>query len=200
MIFDRNENRKVAVLLGAGSMGTAILRRVCAGMTLLFGDISEKRLDEVKREYQGYGYAVETMVVDANNKESIEAFAAKAAELGEVKYYIHTAGHSPNQASPEKIIDLDLIGSKYALDAFGKVIARGGAGLLISSQTGYMFPPLPAEEYQIMTTPADKLKDLPCLSPGRITNSGAAYIVSKKQTTCRCSMQQPTNGASEVQG
>ncbi|WP_205521520.1 hypothetical protein [Ruminococcus flavefaciens] len=43
MVFDRNENRKVAVLLGAGSMGTAILRRVCAGMTLLFGDISEMR-------------------------------------------------------------------------------------------------------------------------------------------------------------
>ena len=116
MAFDRNENRKVAVLLGAGSMGTAILRRVCAGMTLLFGDISEKRLDEVKREYRGYGYAVETMVVDANSKESIEAFAAKAHDLGEVKYYIHTAGHSPNQASPEKIIGLDLIGSKYALD------------------------------------------------------------------------------------
>ena len=58
MVFDRNENKKVAVLLGAGSMGTAILRRVCAGMTLLFGDISEKRLDEVKREYQGYGYAL----------------------------------------------------------------------------------------------------------------------------------------------
>ena len=68
MVFDRNENKKVAVLLGAGSMGTAILRRVCAGMTLLFGDISEKRLDEVKREYQGYGYTVETMVVDANRK------------------------------------------------------------------------------------------------------------------------------------
>ena len=181
MVFDRNENKKVAVLLGAGSMGTAILRRVCAGMTLLFGDISEKRLEEVKREYQGYGYAVETMVVDANSRESIEAFAAKAAQLGEGKYYIHTAGHSPNQASPEKIIDLDLIGSKYALDAFGKVIAKGGAGLLISSQTGYMFPPLSAEEeFQIMTTPADKLKDLPCLSPERITNSGMAYIVSKK--------------------
>ena len=35
MVFDRNDNRKVAVLLDAGSMGTAILRRVCAGMTLL---------------------------------------------------------------------------------------------------------------------------------------------------------------------
>ena len=180
MVFDRNENRQVAVLLGAGSMGTAILRRVCAGMTLLFGDISEKRLEEVKREYQGYGYAVETMKVDANSKDSIEAFAQKAAELGEVKYYIHTAGHSPNQASPEKIIDLDLVGSRYALDAFGKVICKGGAGLLISSQTGYMFPPLSAEEeVQIMTTPAEKLKELPCLAPRSPHSCVAAYCTCK---------------------
>ena len=83
MIFDRNENRPVSVLLGAGSMGTAILRRVAAGTTILFGDISEKRLDEVKKEYEGYGYAVETQIVDANSRESIEAFAEKAASLGE---------------------------------------------------------------------------------------------------------------------
>ena len=181
MIFDRNDSKDVAVLLGAGSMGTTILRRVCAGMTILFGDISEKRLAEVKKEYEGYGYAVETQVVDANSKESIEAFAQKAASLGNVKYYIHTAGASHNQAPPEKIIALDLVGSAYALDAFGKVIAKGGAGLLISSQTGYMFPPLSQEEeMQIMTTPADKLAELPCLSGERITNSGTAYIVAKK--------------------
>ena len=39
MILDRNENRPVAVLLGAGSMGTAILRRVAAaGAFLLSAD------------------------------------------------------------------------------------------------------------------------------------------------------------------
>ena len=31
MIFDRNENKPVIVLLGAGSMGTAIVRRIAAG-------------------------------------------------------------------------------------------------------------------------------------------------------------------------
>ena len=181
MIFDRNENKKVSVLLGAGSMGTAILRRVAAGTTILFGDISEKRLSEVKKEYEGYGYSVETQIVDANSKESIETFAEKAASLGEVKYFIDTAGASPNQASPEKIIALDLVGSAYALEAFGKVIARGGAGLLISSQTGYMFPPLSREdEYAIMTTSADKLLALPCLSREKISNSGIAYIVAKR--------------------
>ena len=37
MILDRNENKEVAVLLGAGSMGMAILRRVAAGKKILLG-------------------------------------------------------------------------------------------------------------------------------------------------------------------
>ena len=31
MIFDRNEHKPVIALLGAGSMGTAIVRRIAAG-------------------------------------------------------------------------------------------------------------------------------------------------------------------------
>lgn len=31
MIFDRNEKKQVVALLGAGSMGTAIVRRIGAG-------------------------------------------------------------------------------------------------------------------------------------------------------------------------
>ena len=33
-----------------------------------------------------------------------------------------------------------MVGTGYAVDAFGKVMAKGGAGLIISSQTGYMYP------------------------------------------------------------
>ena len=40
MIFDRNENKPVITLLGAGSMGTAIVRRIAAGKKILLGDIS----------------------------------------------------------------------------------------------------------------------------------------------------------------
>ena len=39
MIFDRNEQKQVVALLGAGSMGTAIVRRIGAGKKILLGDI-----------------------------------------------------------------------------------------------------------------------------------------------------------------
>ena len=54
-------------------------------------------------------------------------------------------------------MNLDMVGIGYAIDAFGKVMAPGGAGLIISSQTGYMYP-LPYEtEQEILNTPTEKL-------------------------------------------
>ena len=180
MIFDRNEKKEVVALLGAGSMGTAIVRRVSAGKTILLGDISPENLKKAAHDFQYSGYAVETCVVDATDRLSIEAFARKAAELGPVKYFIDTAGASPNQASPEHILNLDLMGTGYAVDAFGQVMAHGGAGLVISSQTGYMMR-LPNEvEQAILATPTEALLDLPYIKETAMRNSGTAYIVAKR--------------------
>ena len=180
MIFDRNENKEVIALLGAGSMGTAIARRFAAGRIVLLGDISEKNLERTANELRYSGYTVETFVVNAMEKESVEAFAKKAASLGPVKYFIDTAGASPNQSSPEHIMRLDGVGTGYALDAFGKVMAAGGAGLVISSQTGYMMR-LPDEvELQILKAATDELIDIPYIKETALQNSGYAYIIAKR--------------------
>ena len=180
MIFDRNENKEVIALLGAGSMGTAIIRRFAAGRKILLGDISEKNLEKVAHEFTYSGYDVETCIVNALDKASVDAFAEKAASLGPVKYFVDTAGASPNQTSPEHILKLDMVGTGFALDAFGKVMAKGGAGLVISSQTGYMMR-LPNEaEQQILTTPTEELMDLPYMKETALLNTGFAYIIAKR--------------------
>lgn len=180
MIFDRNEKKEVVALLGAGSMGTAIVRKIAAGRKVLLGDISEENLEKAKKEFQYSGYDVETFVVNALEKEAVEAFARKAASLGPVMYYIHTAGASPHQTNPEHILKLDLLGTGYAVDAFGKVMAKGGAGLLISSQTGYMYPIPYDVEQQILAAPTEKLLDLPFMKEVAMQNSGIAYMVAKR--------------------
>ena len=187
MIFNFNEEKEVVALLGAGSMGMAIAERVAQNRIVLLGDISEKALETSRQKLEYSGYHVETMRVDASDKDSIYAFAKKAKELGNVKYYIHTAGASPNQTNPQHMIKLDLIGSAYALDAFGEVMAKGGAGILISSQTGYMLPQTLTneEEYALTMTPADELSQLPMLQPNVIVNSGIAYIMSKRANQLR---------------
>ncbi|MGI6221475.1 MAG: SDR family oxidoreductase [Coriobacteriales bacterium] len=180
MIFDRNKSKNVIALLGAGSMGCAIVRRIAAGEKILLGDISEQALERVADDFARSGYDVETCVVDALDTASVEAFAAKAAELGPVKSFIDTAGASPNQTSPEHILALDMVATGHAIDAFGKVMAAGGAGLIISSQTGYMFP-IPNEvELEILRTPTDKLMDLPFIKETAMQDSGLAYMISKR--------------------
>ena len=179
MIFDRNENKDVIALLGAGSMGTAIVRRIAAGRKILLGDISEKNLEQVSHDLQYSGYDVEICVVNALDKTSVESFAEKAASLGNVKYFIDTAGASPSQASPEHILKLDMVGTGYAVDAFGKMMAAGGAGLIISSQTGYMHR-LPDEvELEILRTPTDKLMDIAYIKKTAV-QSGIAYMIAKR--------------------
>ncbi len=180
MIFDRNEKKKVIALLGAGSMGTAIVRRIAAGRKILLGDISDKNLEKTAHDLTYSGYDVETMIVDALEKDSIDAFAGKAASLGDVMYFIDTAGASPNQAKPEHILALDMVGTGYAVDAFGKVMAKGGAGLIVSSQTGYMYPIPYEEEQKILNTPTEELMELPFIKETAMQNSGLAYMIAKR--------------------
>ncbi len=175
MIFDRNEKKQVVALLGAGSMGTAIVRRIGAGKKILLGDISEKALERVGEDFSRCGYDVETLVVNALQKDSVEAFARKAAELGPVMYFIDTAGASPNQANPEHIVDLDMVGTGYAVDAFGEVMAEGGAGLIISSQAAYI-----DIELQLVQTPTAQLKNVKFIQEVAMQNSGFAYMIAKR--------------------
>ena len=180
MVFDRNNKKEVIALLGAGSMGTAIVRRIAAGRKILLGDISEQTLEKVAHDFQYSGYDVETCIVNALDKSSVEAFAKKAGELGPVKYFIDTAGASPNQASPEHILKLDMVGTGYAVDAFGEVIAEGGAGLVISSQTGYMYP-IPYEtEQQILASNTEDLMELDFIQNVAMKGSGVAYMIAKR--------------------
>ena len=180
MIFDRNNEKQVVALLGAGSMGTAIVRRIGAGKKILLGDISEQALERVSEDFRRCGYDVETLQVNALQKESVEAFAKKAAELGPVMYFIDTAGASPNQANPEHIVNLDMVGTGYAVDAFGEVMAEGGAGLIISSQAAYMYPIPNDVEVQLVRTSTEELKNVPFIQDVAMQNSGFAYMIAKR--------------------
>lgn len=180
MIFDRNEKKAVVALLGAGSMGTAIVRRIAAGKIILLGDISEKALERVGEDLRRSGYDVETIQVNALEKKSVEAFACRAAELGEVMYFIDTAGASPNQATPEHIVALDMVGTGYAIDAFGQVMTQGGAGLIISSQAAYMYPIPNDDELQIINATTEQLAQLPIVKNVAMQNSGLAYMIAKR--------------------
>jgi len=93
---------------------------------------------------------------------------------------------SPVQASPQAILAVDLVGTAIFLEELGRVIARGGAGLVISSMAGHMLPALePAQDQALAQTPADELLQLPMLAAEAIPNSGAAYAIAKRANHLR---------------
>ena len=50
---------------------------------------------------------------------------------------VNAAGVSPSQAPIEAILKVDLYGTAVLLEEVGKVIAPGGVGVTISSQSGW---------------------------------------------------------------
>ena len=121
-----------------------------------------------------------------SKRESVQALVEFAAKIGEVTGLIHAAGVSPSQASPTTILAVDLYGTAVVLEEFGNVIARGGAGVVIASQSGHRLPPLSIEQNKALaTTPVEKLLGLAFLQTDQVTDSLHAYQLSKRGNSLR---------------
>src|SRR5215212_9454800 len=89
-------------------------------------------------------------------------------------------------ASPATILAVDLYGTALVLEEFGSVIAAGGAGVVIASQSGHRLPALTAEQDRALAmTPTEERVDLPMLQPDEVTDSLHAYQLSKRGNALR---------------
>lgn len=176
----------VIVVIGVGSIGQAIARRVSAGKKVLLADLRQEVADAAAKTLSDAGFDVTSATVDVSSRPSVEALVRQAAALGEVVGVIHAAGVSPSQASPETILRVDLYGTALVLEQFGNVIARGGSCVVIASQSGHRLPPLSvAQNNALATTPVEELLNLPFLQPGQVTDSLHAYQLSKRGNSLR---------------
>ena len=179
-------NNEVIVLFGAGSIGEAIVRRVSAGRKLLLADYNENKLTEMKQHLTEAGFVVETIKADLSSRESIKEVVAKAQSLGDIMGLVNAAGVSPSQASPEQVLRVNLYGTSVLLEEFGKVMAPGGAGIVISSQSGHRLPALSLEDnHALAMTPTEELLNLSILQPDVIKDSLAAYQYAKRTNVLR---------------
>lgn len=178
--------KNTIVLIGAGSIGQAIARRVGAGKHVVLADLRQENAEAAARTLDDAGFDVSTATVDVSSRASVEALVAQAGAHGDITGLIHAAGVSPTQASPETILKVDLYGTALVLEAFGEVIARGGAGVVIASQSGHRLPPLSVEQNKALaTTPVEELLALPMLQPDQVKDPLHAYQVSKRGNSLR---------------
>jgi NAD(P)-dependent dehydrogenase (short-subunit alcohol dehydrogenase family) len=179
----RPTDKEVLVVVGAGGMGLSVARRVGAGRVILLADISDRCLQAASEALTADGHRVLTRQVDVTCRSSVAAGADAAASAGRVTAVVHTAGLSPQQASAEAVMAVDLLGVALSIDEFGRVIEPGGAGVVIASMAGHLQPLGPEVERQLAQTPTDDLLNLQACSS--ITDSRLAYPFAKRANQIR---------------
>ena len=173
--------KDVMLVTGAGQISMAIARRVGFGKKIILGDKSMKNCETIAKVMTDAGFDVEPFEMDLSSRESIKAMIARGQEFGEIKYLVNGAGVSPSQAPIEAILKVDLYGTAVLLEEVGKVITEGGAGVTISSQSGWRMPQLtPEQDRQLATTPTEELLSLEILQPENIKDTLHAYQMAKR--------------------
>ena len=174
-------SREVMIVTGAGQISMAIARRIGYGRKIILGDKKIGNAKAIARIMNEAGYDVTPFEMDLSSRESILALIAEAQKYGPIKYLVNGAGVSPSQAPVEAILKVDLYGTAVLLEEVGRVIAAGGCGVTISSQSGWRMPQLTAEQdRQLATAPTEELLSLELLKPENIRDTLHAYQLAKR--------------------
>ena len=174
-------SKDVMIVTGAGQISMAIARRMGYGKKIILGNKNEKNAQAIAEIMNRAGFDVEPFVMDMSSRKSIQAMVQKATECGEVKALVCGAGVSPSQAPIEVILQVDLYGTAVLMEEVGKVIAPGGAGVIISSQSGHRMPALtPEQDRALAMTPTEELLKLDFLQPEKIKDTLHAYQLAKR--------------------
>ena len=173
--------KEVMIWAGAGQIGMAIARRMGYGKKIIVGDKRKENADNIAQIMNEAGFDVTSMKMDLSRRESIRNMIMEAQKYGDITMLVNAAGVSPSQATVEEILKVDLYGTAVLLEEVGKVIANGGVGVTISSQSGHRMPQLTAkEDEQLACTSTEELLDLDILQPKNIRDTLHAYQMAKR--------------------
>ncbi len=180
------KKNKVIVVIGSGSIGQAIARRIGAGKHLLLADICKENNAAAAKTLSESGFTVSTTIVDISSRESVNMLVETAKAIGGVTGLILAAGMSPSQAEPATILKVDLYGTALVIEKFSVIIEDGGSGVVIASQSGHRLPSLLAEQEKALAiTPTEHLLSLPFLQTDQVKDSLYAYQLSKRGNSLR---------------
>lgn len=173
--------KNVMLLTGAGQIGMAIARRMGYGMKIVIGDKRLENAQTIAKIMNEAGFDTVAVETDISSRASIQAIITEGQKHGPITMLVNAAGVSPSQAPIEAILKVDLYGTAVLLEEVGKVIAPGGVGVTISSQSGWRMPALTAAEDELLAcTPTEELLSLDILRPENIRDTLHAYQMAKR--------------------
>lgn len=184
--MSNTNRREVCVITGGGSgMGLAAAKFMSKEKIIVVTGRTLSKLEKAVKELEEAGYEAYAKTCDTSVREQVKDLAEYAAQLGEIKNVIHSAGLSPAMADPEKLIRVNALGTVYVNEEFSKRMNSGSVIVDISSNSAYILPDFLASKKVFALADRDEalfLKKILAL-PGKLKGykaAGLAYGLSKK--------------------
>ncbi|MEU9450532.1 SDR family oxidoreductase [Streptomyces sp. NPDC048277] len=137
---------KLAIVIGAGGLGTAVARRLGQRHRVLVVDIDRERAVGVARGLCEEGGDAEAAECDITRPESVDALAREVAARGGFRVLAHVAGLSPVAGDFEHILQVNLTGPALVTRALLPLAGQGSAAVLIASLAAHTYQAAPAVE------------------------------------------------------
>lgn len=179
---------------GAGGMGLAAAKIIGRDRAVVIADVRQDRLDSAAAQLDAIDINCIPMSCDITDRTAVAQLAATAAGLGTVTSVVHTAGVSPNMASPERITAINALGTVNVNEAFYEIAAPGFAMVNVASMAAHMLPPAMYPTGIFQTALSDQHAFLKKamrtyrLAPERL-RPGMAYSLSKTFVRWYCTSQ-----------
>jgi NAD(P)-dependent dehydrogenase (short-subunit alcohol dehydrogenase family) len=131
----------LAVVIGAGGIGSAVARRLGVDHRLLLVDRDAGRLAAIRDALAGEGHDVAIQICDITDEGQVTALADTAAAAGPLRTLAHVAALSPSMGNWQTILRVNLIGAALMERAMLPLAGQGTAAIFVSSIAGHGFEP-----------------------------------------------------------
>ena len=143
----------LAVVVGAGAMGTAVAARLAQSHRVLLADLDGARAGAVAEMLRQGGADADGLACDVTSAQSVGALAAEVAARGGLGVLAHVAGLSPSLGDYATIMRVNLMGPALVAEALLPLAGQGSAAILIASLAAHSYQPS-AEALHVLAQPA----------------------------------------------
>jgi NAD(P)-dependent dehydrogenase (short-subunit alcohol dehydrogenase family) len=170
---------RLAVVVGAGALGTAIARRMAQRYRVLLADIDGNRAEAEAVRMRAEGCDARAAACDITSASDVAALAAVVEERGGLGALVQVAGLSPSLADYRTIMRVNLMGAAMVAEALLPLALPGAAGVLIASLAAHSYTPSPEAQAVLRQAPAPDLAERLAAVIGDLATPPMAYTHSK---------------------
>jgi len=133
-----NAAENLAVIIGAGGMGTAVARRLADDYRVLLADLDGERAEAVAADIRQAGGSAGAIRCDVTSAGSVAGLAERVEAEGGLRVLAHVAGLSPSMGDFDTIVRVNLVGPALVSAALLPLARPGAAAIMITSVASHM--------------------------------------------------------------